>query len=165
MSAVENPAQLPPPPPQPSSLCSREEQQQWFAALNAWSAEVTKRAVGIARKHFAAGGLEMRKELESSTEWSGFALYVSLALSPVIDQTPQAEWVRALMTELVDFSLLNPSGSPDARLAELLAQFIQWDPQRRGAFKALLPEKADPALQLIYEWEADEQRRKDEAYW
>jgi hypothetical protein len=160
-----NPAQLRPPPTEPPTLCSREEQQQWFADLRVWNAEATQYAVSIARRHFAGAGLEMRPELENANDWNGFALYLSLALGPVIDQTPAAEWVKALIAELVDFSLLNPSGSPDARLAQLLAQFIQWDLKRRWAFQALLPEKAKPALQLIREWEAEEQRRIDEAYW
>ena len=160
-----NPAQLRPPPTEPPTLCSREEQQQWFADMRVWNAEIAQYAVDIARRHFAAAGLEMRSELENSKDWNGFALYLSLALGPVIDETPKAEWVKALIAELVDFSLINPSGSPDARLAQLLAQFIQWDLQRRWAFQALLPEKAKPALQLIREWEAEEQRRIDEAYW
>ncbi|MEY2505442.1 MAG: hypothetical protein QOG27_1722 [Verrucomicrobiota bacterium] len=160
-----NPAQLRPPPTEPPTLCSREEQQQWFADMRVWNGEITQYAVGITRRHFAGAGLELRTELENSKDWNGFALYLSLALGPVIDQTPKAEWVKALIVELVDFSLLNPSGSPVARLAQLLAQFIQWDLQRRWAFKALLPEKADAALELIREWEAEEQRRIDEAYW
>jgi hypothetical protein len=39
------------------------------------------------------------------------------ALGRVIDETSKAESVKALIAELVGFSLLNPSGSPDVRQA------------------------------------------------
>ena len=142
-----------------------EEPHQWIAGLKVADADVTKYAVGIVKKNFAGAGVDVRPELTNATDWAGFAFYLSMMLGPIVDQAPKAAWLRALLAELVDFSLVNPSGSPDARLAQLLAQFIQWDIPRRGHFKALLPPKADGALQLIQEWEDDEQRRREETYW
>ena len=159
-----NPAERQRPPEPPPISCSREELHQWFAGLKVADADVTKYAVGIVRKHFASAGLEMRPELVNAADWAAFAFYLSMMLGPIVDQTPNAEWLRALLCELVDFSLINPSGSPAARLAQLLAQFIQWDFPRRGHFKALLPPEADPALKLIDEWEADERQRREEGY-
>jgi hypothetical protein len=141
------------------------ELYQWVAGLKVADADVTKYAIGIVEKHFAGAGVEVRPELANAADWAAFAFYLSMMMGPIIDKTPNADWVRAMLAELVDFSLVNPSGSPAARLAQLLAQFIQWDIPRRGHFKALLPATADPALKLIEEWEDDERQRREEGYW
>jgi hypothetical protein len=161
---AKDPAERQRPPEAPPIQCSRDELHQWFAGLKVADADVTKYAVGIVQKHFAGAGLDVRPELTKATDWAGFAFYLSMMLGPLVDKDPKADWLRALLAELVDFSLINPSGSPAARLAQLLAQFIQWDIPRRGHFKALLPPQADPALQLIDEWEADERQRREEGY-
>jgi hypothetical protein len=140
-------------------------EEQDPAKLKVADADVTNYAVGVVKKHFAGAGIEARPELANAADWAAFAFYLSMMLGPIVDQDPKAAWLRALLSELVDFSLANPSGSPDARLAQLLAQFIQWDIPRRGHFKALLPEKANGALTLIREWEDEEQRRREETYW
>jgi hypothetical protein len=151
-------------PPEPPTQCSPDELHQWFADLKVADADVTRYAVGIVQKHFAGAGVEVRPELTKATDWAGFAFYLSMMLGPIVDKDPKADWLRALLAELVDFSLVSPSGSPAARLAQLLAQFIQWDLPRRGYFKALLPPVADPALKLVDEWEADERQRREEGY-
>ncbi len=157
----------PRPPEAPPLDCTPEEQQEWLDALRAVDADVTQFAAGIALEHFSRAGVPTHAELPRADDWSGFALYLMLSLSPVLDGGGDTEWVRALMADLVELSLLNPSGSPENRLAQLLAQFVQWgsyDPHR-AAFIALLPPQAGPALELIREWEDEEERRKDEAYY
>jgi hypothetical protein len=141
------------------------ELHQWSVRVTVPEADVTKYAIGIVEKHFADAGVDVRPELTNAADWAAFAFYLSMMMGPIIDKTPDADWVRAMLAELVDFSLVNPSGSPAARLAQLLAQFIQWDIPRRGHFKALLPAVADPALKLIDEWEDDERQRREEGYW
>ena len=160
----KNPAERQRPPEPPPIKCSLDELHQWFAGLKVADADVTKYAVGIVQKHFAGARVDVRPELIKATDWAAFAFYLSMMLGPLVDKEPKADWLRALLAELVDFSLVNPSGSPAARLAQLLAQFIQWDFPRRGHFKALLPPEADPALKLIDEWEADERQRREEGY-
>lgn len=156
------------PPPAAPPNDSRESLQSWFEALRATDAEVAQYAAGIVQDHYDRAGVEVRPELAAARDWNGFALYLAGSLMPIIDGGGTLDWVRALLADLVDFSLANPAGSPESRLTNLLAQFIQWEPDytRRRRVTALLPaDKASGALQVIAERENDEQRRKEEAYW
>ncbi len=156
-------AERPRPPQAPPLGCSPSELQEWFDALRAVDADVTQFAVGIALEHLARAGVALHAELSHSSDWKGFALYLMLTLSPILDGGGDTEWVAALLADLVEFSLLNPSGSPENRLAELLAQFIQWaDYERREEVIKLLPPEAEPALKLVEVWEEEEQRRQNE---
>ncbi len=159
---------FPPPiePPLPSTGAG--DLQGWFEALRATDAEVTQYATGIVGEHYARAGVEVRPELAGARDWNGFALYLAGSLMPIIDGGGNLDWVRALLADLVTFSLANPAGSPESRLINLLAQFIQWEPDyaRRRRVTALLPtDKVGGALQVIKEREDEEQRRKEEAYW
>jgi hypothetical protein len=140
--------------------------QGWFEELRVVDAEVTQYAVGIVKEHFARAGMEVRPELAGVRDWRGFGLYLALALRPVIDQEGDVEWIRALLADLADFSLCNPyDGEPDGRLAALLAQFIQWEPSyvRRGRVTALLPAKANAALEIVAQGEEEDRRRQEES--
>jgi hypothetical protein len=151
------------PPKGPPLGCSPAERQEWFAALRAVDADVTQYTVGITLKHLARAGVAPHAELPNASDWKGFALYLMLTLSPTLDGGGDKGWVGALLADLVEYSLLNPSGSPENRLAELLAQFIQWaDYERREEVIKLLPPQAEPALKLIEAWEEEEQRRQGE---
>lgn len=161
---------FPPPVSPPVPGTGADVLEAWFEALRAVDAEVTQYAAGIVQEHCARAGVAVRPELAGARDWNGFALYLAGSLLPIIDQGGGAnlDWVRALLADLVDFSLANPAGSPESRLTNLLAQFLQWEPDyaRRRRVIALLPgEKAEPALQAITDREEEEQRRKDEAYW
>lgn len=145
--SIHQPAKRFPPPVAPP--LSSANLQDWFEELRAVDTEVTQYAVGIVQEHFARAGVEVRPELAGVRDWRGFGLYLALALMPIMDQEGDVESIRALLADLVDFSLFNPyDGAPDGRLAALLAQFIQWEPSyvRRGRVTALLPAKANAAL-------------------
>jgi hypothetical protein len=161
---IHHPAKRFPPPTAP--LLGNANLQDWFEELRAVDSEVTQYAVGIIKQHFVRAGLEVRPELAGVRDWRGFGLYLALALMPVIDQEGGVEWIRALLADLVDFSLSNPyDGAPDGRLAGLLAQFLQWEPNsvRRGRVTALLPAKANGALEIVARCEEDDRRRQEES--
>jgi hypothetical protein len=110
--------------------------------------------------------VEVRPELAGVRDWSGFSLYLALALKPILDREGDVEWIRLLLADVVEFSLFNPyDGAPDGRLAALLAQFIQWEPSyvRRGKVTALLPAEANAALKIVAQCEAEDQRRQEES--
>lgn len=147
-------------------LLSSADLQSWFEELRVTDAAVTQHAVGIVKEHFARANVEVRPELAGVRDWRGFGLYLARALMPIIDKEADVEWIRALLADLVEFSLFNPyDGAPDGRLAALLAQFIQWEPSyvRRGKVTALLPAKADAALEIVARCEEDERRRQEES--
>jgi hypothetical protein len=147
-------------------LLSSASLQSWFEELREVDAVVTQYAVGIVKEHFARAGVEVRPELAGVCDWRGFGLYLALALMPIIDQEGDVEWIRALLADLVDFSLANPyDGGPDGRVAALLGQFIQWEPSyvRRGRVTALLPAKANGALEIVARCEEDDRRRQEES--
>lgn len=153
-------------PPPIAPLFGNANLQDWFEQLRAVDSEVTQYAVGIVKEHFARAGLEIRPELAGVRDWRGFGLYLALALKPIIDQEDDAEWIRGLLADLLDFSLSNPyDGAPDGRLAALLAQFIQWEPSyvRRGRVTALLSTKANEALEIVARCEEDDRRRQEES--
>ena len=160
----ENSAKRPPMPAAPPLQCGVGELQDWFKAMKVVDADVTRYAVGLALKHFEKAGVSPHPTLAGASDWSGFGLYLSLTLGPLLDKTSEAGWLRALLSELVDFSLLNPSGSPENRLAELLAQFLRYgNYEQQRWFRALLPAKAGPAIDLVEIWKEDDRRRADES--
>jgi hypothetical protein len=138
----------------------------WFEELRVVDAEVTQYAVGIVKEHFARAGVEARPELAAARDWPGFSLYLALTLRSFIDKEGDAEWIRALLADLVDFSLHNPyDGSPDGRLAAVLAQFLQREPSyvRRERVKTLLSARANGALEIVAAYEKEDQRRREES--
>jgi hypothetical protein len=162
--SIHHPAKRFPLPAAPP--LSNANLQSWFEELRAADAAVTQYAVGIVKEHFARAGAEVRPELAGVRDWSGFGLYLALALMPIIDKENDVEWIRVLLADLVDFSLFNPyDGAPDGRLAALLAQFIQWEPSyvRRGKVTALLPAKANAALAIVARYEEEDRRRQEES--
>lgn len=153
--------------PSPAApLLSSVSLQSWFEELREVDAEVTQYAVGIVKEHFARAAVEIGPELAGVRDWRGFGLYLARALMPIIDQEGDVEWIRVLLADLVDFSLINPyDGAPDGRLAALLAQFIQGEPNyvRRGKVTALLPAKANGALEIVARCEEEDRRRQEES--
>ena len=160
----ENSANRQPMPEAPPLQCGVGELQDWFKAMKVVDADVTRYAVGLTLEHLGRAGVSPQPELAGASDWSGFALYLSLTIGPLLDKTPEAGWLRALLSELVDFSLLNPSGSPENRLAELLAQFLRHgNYEQQQQFLALLPPKAGPAIALVETWKEDDRRRADQS--
>ncbi len=152
---------MPEPPP---LQCGVGELQDWFKAMKVVDADVTRYAVGLTLKHFEKAGVSPYPTLPGETTWSGFASDLSLTLGRLLDKTSEAVWLRALLAELVDFSLLNRSGSPENRLAELLAGFLRHGAyEQQRWFLALLPPNVGPAIALIETWKEGDRRRVDES--
>jgi hypothetical protein len=152
--------QAPAPPPVGDPDLSKL--YRWFEQLDAVDADVTWYAIKIVEAYGAAIELEVGTKLKESTTWHGFALHLSLLLMPLIRDGKHDVWVRDLLKALVNFSLLNPSGSPENRLAELLQMFFGppgTEESRR--MEALLPTEAQPAIQLIYDWQEESRLRME----
>jgi hypothetical protein len=149
------------PPPAPPLDCTLAELHEWFEALRAVDMDVTRFAVAVTLEYLTRAGVKPHEELAGATDWKGFALYLMLTLWPALEGDGDRSWLRALMADLVEISIANPS---DNRLAELLAQFVQWSsPTRaRETFIALLPPEAEPALRLIDDWKGEDRRRQEE---
>ena len=146
-------------------MCGADALQEWFAAMKVADADVTRYAVGMTLQRLAKVGVPPHKELAGASDWAGFAFYLSRTLGPFLDSGPNAERLRPLIADLVEFSLLNVSGDPANRLAEWLAQFLRYgsDYERQDRLIALLPAKAKPALEIIERWKEDDRRRADES--
>ena len=153
--------------PRPAApLLSSVSLHDWFEELRAIDSDVTQYAVGITREHFARIGMEIRPELAGARDWRSFGHHLALALTPIIGQEGDIEWIGALLADLVDFSLSNPyDGAPDGRLAAFLAQFIQREPSsvRSRRLTALLPAKAKPALEIVARREEEDLRRLEQS--
>jgi hypothetical protein len=156
-------AKRPRPPKPPPITGSPLLLEQWFADQRRVDADVSQFAVGIALDHLGRAGITPHPELATADTWFEFSLDLWLSLFATLRGDGDKAWVRALFSELVEYSLLNPSGSPHNRLAELLEQFLGGaDYQERLDFIELLPKKAGPALKLVEEREAEALRRLEE---